>query len=95
MSYISTLNLLGGESPGDISEEALTEELSLWANAQFTFDTEPGSALLDDLHEKPTQQHNHHQQHQQQHQHPSHSADLLAALTDSDGKPSLSYAFSA
>ncbi|KAI8136895.1 hypothetical protein BJV82DRAFT_637675 [Fennellomyces sp. T-0311] len=49
MSYISSLNLLGTETPPDISEEALTEELSLWANAQFTFDTEPGSALLDDL----------------------------------------------
>lgn len=49
MSYISSLNLLGADSPADISEEALREELSLWANAQFTFDTEPGSALLDDF----------------------------------------------
>ncbi|KAI7849137.1 hypothetical protein BDC45DRAFT_289362 [Circinella umbellata] len=49
MSYINSLNLLGTDPPNDISEETLTEELSLWANAQFTFDTEPGSALLDDL----------------------------------------------
>ena len=49
MSYINSLNLLGTDHPNDISEETLTEELSLWANAQFTFDTEPGSALLDDL----------------------------------------------
>lgn len=50
MSYINSLNLLGTEpSSTDISEETLTEELSLWANAQFTFDTTPGSALLDDF----------------------------------------------
>ncbi|KAG0174521.1 hypothetical protein DFQ28_005814 [Apophysomyces sp. BC1034] len=48
MSYISQLNLLGDDSPLPISDESLTEELSLWANAQFTFDTEPGSALLND-----------------------------------------------
>lgn len=48
MSYISSLNLLGSDSPAEITEESLAEELSLWANAQFTFDTEPGSALLDD-----------------------------------------------
>lgn len=49
MSYINSLNLLGTEPSTDISEETLTEELSLWANAQFTFDTTPGSALLDDF----------------------------------------------
>jgi hypothetical protein len=48
MSYISSLNLLGDDSPVPISEEALSEELALWANAQFTFDTKPGSAILDD-----------------------------------------------
>ncbi|KAF7729336.1 hypothetical protein EC973_004592 [Apophysomyces ossiformis] len=56
MSYISQLNLLGDDSPLPISEESLTEELSLWANAQFTFDSEPGSALLNDqLKGKPTE----------------------------------------
>ncbi|KAI8880259.1 hypothetical protein K501DRAFT_325101 [Backusella circina FSU 941] len=48
MSYISQLNLLNDDSPIPISEESLTEELSLWANAQFTFDTKPGTALPDD-----------------------------------------------
>lgn len=48
MSYISSLNLLGDDSPIPISEEALSEELALWANAQFTFDTKPGSALPDE-----------------------------------------------
>lgn len=48
MSYISSLNLLGDDSPVPISEEALSEELAIWANAQFTFDTKPGSAILDD-----------------------------------------------
>lgn len=48
MSYISSLNLLGDDSAVPISEEALSEELALWANAQFTFDTKPGSAILDD-----------------------------------------------
>ncbi|CAO3619216.1 unnamed protein product [Mucor hiemalis] len=47
MSYISSLNLLGDDSPVPISEEALSEELAIWANAQFTFDTKPGSAILD------------------------------------------------
>jgi hypothetical protein len=53
MSYISQLNLLNDDSPIPISEESLTEELSLWANAQFTFDTKPGTALPDDSF-KPT-----------------------------------------
>lgn len=47
MSYISSLNLLGDDSPVPLSEEALSEELAIWANAQFTFDTKPGSAILD------------------------------------------------
>lgn len=50
MSYISSLNLLGDDStsPIGLSDEALSEELALWANAQFTYDTKPGSALADD-----------------------------------------------
>lgn len=48
MSYISSLNLLGDDSPVPLSEEALSEELAIWANAQFTFDTKPGSAIVDD-----------------------------------------------
>ncbi|CEG66788.1 Putative Bzip transcription factor [Rhizopus microsporus] len=42
MSYISQLNLLD-DSPSLIPEEQLREELALWANAQFTFDMQPGS----------------------------------------------------
>ncbi|KAL0082085.1 hypothetical protein F4703DRAFT_1119217 [Phycomyces blakesleeanus] len=53
MSFISSLNLLGAESPAPISEDTFTDELALWANAQFTFDTAPGTALLDDLPSKP------------------------------------------
>lgn len=45
MSYISSLNLLNADSPAPINEEAFQEELALWANAQFSFDTTPGSAL--------------------------------------------------
>ncbi|KAI8098100.1 uncharacterized protein B0P05DRAFT_523445 [Gilbertella persicaria] len=48
MSYISSLNLLGDDSPVPLSEETLSEELALWANAQFTFDTKPGTAIHDD-----------------------------------------------
>jgi hypothetical protein len=48
MSYISSLNLLGDEPSIPISEEDVTDELALWANAQFKFDSAPGSALLDD-----------------------------------------------
>ncbi|KAI8644730.1 hypothetical protein BD408DRAFT_362601 [Parasitella parasitica] len=48
MSFISSLNLLGDDSPVPLSEEALSEELAIWANAQFTFDTEPGQAIADD-----------------------------------------------
>lgn len=46
MSYISSLNLLNADSPAPINEEAFQEELALWANAQFSFDTTPGSALV-------------------------------------------------
>ncbi|KAI9019482.1 hypothetical protein CLU79DRAFT_794374, partial [Phycomyces nitens] len=53
MSFISSLNLLGAESPATLTEDAFTDELALWANAQFTFDTAPGTALLDDLPSKP------------------------------------------
>lgn len=56
MSYIASLNLLGDDSPVPISEEALSEELSIWANAQFTFDTKPGSAILDDYNKTAEQQ---------------------------------------
>jgi hypothetical protein len=45
MSYISSLNLLNADSPAPINEEIFQEELALWANAQFSFDTIPGSAL--------------------------------------------------
>lgn len=48
MSYISSLNLLNADSPAPINEEVFQEELALWANAQFSFDTTPGSALTDD-----------------------------------------------
>ncbi|KAL0078600.1 hypothetical protein J3Q64DRAFT_1765352 [Phycomyces blakesleeanus] len=52
MSYISQLNLLGDDLP-PISEETLSEELSFWANAQFTFDT-PGPSMLEDAIKQPT-----------------------------------------
>jgi GTPase Era involved in 16S rRNA processing len=55
-SYISSLNLLGDDSPIPISEEALSEELALWANAQFTFDTKPGSALPDESYKTVAEQ---------------------------------------
>lgn len=45
MSYISSLNLLNADSPAPINEELFQEELALWANAQFSFDSTPGSAL--------------------------------------------------
>ncbi|KAI8636116.1 hypothetical protein BD408DRAFT_438209 [Parasitella parasitica] len=45
MSYISSLNLLNADSPAPINEDVFQEELALWANAQFSFDTTPGSAL--------------------------------------------------
>jgi hypothetical protein len=48
MSYISSLNLLNADSPAPINEEVFQEELALWANAQFSFDTTPGSALVDE-----------------------------------------------
>ncbi|KAI9278017.1 hypothetical protein BY458DRAFT_554033 [Sporodiniella umbellata] len=48
MSYISTLNLLNADSPTPLNEEAFQEELALWANAQFSFDTAPGSAIVED-----------------------------------------------
>ncbi|CAO3594196.1 unnamed protein product [Absidia cylindrospora] len=48
MSYISSLNILGDDPSIPVSEEDVTDELALWANAQFKFDSTPGSALLDD-----------------------------------------------
>ncbi|KAI8887218.1 hypothetical protein K501DRAFT_212306 [Backusella circina FSU 941] len=48
MSYISQLNLLNADSPVPINEDAFAEELALWANAQFSFDTAPGSAIVDE-----------------------------------------------
>lgn len=48
MSYISSLNLLNADSPAPINEEVFQDELALWANAQFSFDTTPGSALADE-----------------------------------------------
>lgn len=48
MSYISSLNLLNTDSPAPINEELFQGELALWANAQFSFDTTPGSALGDE-----------------------------------------------
>lgn len=48
MSYISSLNLLNADSPVAINEEVFQEELALWANAQFSFDTTPGSALTEE-----------------------------------------------
>lgn len=56
MSYISSLNLLGDDSPVPISEEALSEELAIWANAQFTFDTKPGSAIVDESYKAVAEQ---------------------------------------
>ncbi|KAL0138921.1 hypothetical protein V8B55DRAFT_1519086 [Mucor lusitanicus] len=57
MSYISSLNLLGDDSPVPLSEEALSEELAIWANAQFTFDTKPGQAIADDSYKAVAEQH--------------------------------------
>lgn len=51
MSYIASLNLLNADSPAPINEEVFQEELALWANAQFSFDTTPGSALEEDKNE--------------------------------------------
>ncbi|ORZ17106.1 hypothetical protein BCR42DRAFT_374187 [Absidia repens] len=48
MSYIASLNLLNTDSPAPPSEDTFSDDLSLWANAQFTFDSAPGSALLED-----------------------------------------------
>ncbi|ORZ24188.1 hypothetical protein BCR42DRAFT_365396, partial [Absidia repens] len=48
MSYISSLNILSDDPSIPVSEEDVTDELALWANAQFKFDSTPGSALLDD-----------------------------------------------
>ncbi|KAI7876783.1 uncharacterized protein EV154DRAFT_525664 [Mucor mucedo] len=48
MSYISSLNLLNADSPAPINEEVFQDDLALWANAQFSFDTTPGSALGDE-----------------------------------------------
>lgn len=48
MSYISNLNLLYADTPTEINDDAFQEELALWANAQFSFDTAPGSAIVDD-----------------------------------------------
>ncbi|KAI8341531.1 hypothetical protein BC941DRAFT_417199 [Chlamydoabsidia padenii] len=48
MSYISSLNLLNNDAPIPLSEEDVTDELALWANAQFKFDSAPGCAILDD-----------------------------------------------
>ena len=45
MSYISSLNLLNADSPVPVNEEIFQEELALWANAQFSFDTKPGTAV--------------------------------------------------
>ncbi|KAI8980386.1 hypothetical protein BDB01DRAFT_796235 [Pilobolus umbonatus] len=47
MSYISSLNLLNADSPLPIHEE-YQDDLSLWANAQFSFDTTPGTALVEE-----------------------------------------------
>lgn len=77
MSYINSLNLLGTEPSTDISEETLTEELSLWANAQFTFDTTPGSALLDDFTKDVNK----------------NDADLFATLTELGNGDSLSHCY--
>ncbi|CEI88359.1 Putative Bzip transcription factor [Rhizopus microsporus] len=48
MSYISNLNLLYADTPTEINDDTFQEELALWANAQFSFDTAPGSAIVDD-----------------------------------------------
>ncbi|KAI9304334.1 hypothetical protein BJ944DRAFT_231387 [Cunninghamella echinulata] len=48
MSYISSLNLLNSDSPAPITEDTFSDDLSLWANAQFTFDCAPGSALIEE-----------------------------------------------
>ncbi|CAO3611436.1 unnamed protein product [Cunninghamella echinulata] len=48
MSYISSLNLLNSNSPAPITEDTFSDDLSLWANAQFTFDCAPGSALIEE-----------------------------------------------
>ncbi|CAO3612015.1 unnamed protein product [Cunninghamella blakesleeana] len=74
MSYISSLNILSEESSIPLSEQDVTDELSIWANAQFKFDSVPGSALLDDSLCKPDQElfkvfHSYNDFEQQQQQH--------------------------
>ena len=49
MSYIASLNLLNTDSPALENEQVFQDDLALWANAQFNFDTAPGSAV----HEEP------------------------------------------
>ncbi|KAI8984499.1 hypothetical protein BDF20DRAFT_911593 [Mycotypha africana] len=58
MSYISSLNLLTDDSPVPLSEEALNEELALWANAQFTFDTNQNTAVHNDPYKSISEQPN-------------------------------------
>ncbi|KAI7863082.1 hypothetical protein BDF14DRAFT_1847649 [Spinellus fusiger] len=48
MSFISSLNLLHSDSPLVVTEDTFSDELALWANAQFTFDITPGTALVDE-----------------------------------------------
>ncbi|ORX59632.1 hypothetical protein DM01DRAFT_1381187 [Hesseltinella vesiculosa] len=48
MSYISSLNILGEDPAIPLTEDDVTNELAVWANAQFKFDSTPGTALLDD-----------------------------------------------
>ncbi|KAI8380637.1 hypothetical protein EDC96DRAFT_434261 [Choanephora cucurbitarum] len=45
MSYIASLNLLNTDSPSSDNEQVFQDDLALWANAQFNFDTSPGSAI--------------------------------------------------
>ncbi|OZJ03173.1 hypothetical protein BZG36_04073 [Bifiguratus adelaidae] len=47
-SYISSLNSLSPDVSPNMNQEDLAEELSLWTNAQFTFDMPPGIGLYDD-----------------------------------------------
>lgn len=56
MSYISSLNILSEDPSIPISEQDVTDELAIWANAQFKFDSTPGTALLDDSLNKPDQE---------------------------------------
>ncbi|KAI8069250.1 hypothetical protein BC940DRAFT_272410 [Gongronella butleri] len=99
MSHISSLNLLGDDPSIPLTEEDVTNELALWANAQFKFDSAPGSALMDDslkdgneylkaLHYHGSEQHNESTTTSPTTHH--HASDSLLSLLDHAHAPSSS-----